>query len=50
MSAKAEECRRKAEEAEAAAAKARDWDIKQTYLEIAPQWRAMAEQAEGLKL
>jgi hypothetical protein len=30
--------------------RARDWDAKQTYLEIARQRRAMAEQAERLKL
>jgi hypothetical protein len=46
MSAKADEYRKKAEEAEATAAKVRDWEAKQTYLEIARTWRAMAEQAE----
>jgi hypothetical protein len=46
MSARAEECRKKAEEAEAMAATVRDWNAKQTYLEIARQWRESAEQAE----
>jgi hypothetical protein len=46
MSVKAEECRKKAEEAEAMAATVRDSNAKQTYLEIARQWRAMGDQAE----
>jgi hypothetical protein len=43
---KAEECRMKAEEAEATAAKVRDPQAKQTYLEIACAWRELAKQAE----
>jgi hypothetical protein len=46
MSAKAEECRKKAEEAEAMAAKVRDPQARETYLEIARTWRELAKQAE----
>jgi hypothetical protein len=46
MSAKAEECRKKAEDAEAMAAKVRDPQVRETYREIARQWRELAEQAE----
>jgi hypothetical protein len=42
MSTKAEECRKKAEEAEAMAAKVRDPQARETYLEIARTWRELA--------
>ena len=40
------EYRRKAEEAEKAAEKATDEKTKSAYLEIAKQWRLMADRAE----
>jgi len=43
---KVEEFRRKAEEAEAKAAQLHDYEAKQSYLEIARQWRQMAAQAD----
>jgi hypothetical protein len=46
MSPKADEYRRKAKVAEALAESARDQNAKETYLEIAEQWRHRAEQAE----
>jgi hypothetical protein len=46
MSTKAEECRKKAEEAEAMAAKVGDGQARETYLEIARTWRELAKQAE----
>jgi hypothetical protein len=46
MSPKADEYRRKAKVAEALAESARDQNAKETYLEIAEQWRHLAEQAE----
>jgi hypothetical protein len=46
MSAKAEDCRKKAEEAEAMAAQVRDPQAREAYLEIARTWRELAKQAE----
>jgi len=46
---RAEEYRKKAEEAEAMAAAARDPSAKQAYLEIAQQWRQLAEHAEHME-
>jgi hypothetical protein len=46
---RAEEYRRRAEEAEAMAAAARDPSAKQAYLEIAQQWRQLAEHAEHME-
>jgi hypothetical protein len=46
VASKAEEYRSKAEEADAQAARTQDYAAKQTYLEIARQWREMASQAE----
>jgi hypothetical protein len=46
MSLRADECRTKAEEAEALAAKVRDPQARETYLEIARTWRELAKQAE----
>jgi hypothetical protein len=48
MGLKAEEYLRKAEVAEAEAERARDYATKQTYLDIARQWREMAAYAERL--
>jgi hypothetical protein len=44
---RAEDCRRRAKEAEELAAKARDPVAKSTYLKVAEQWRLMAEQLEA---
>ena len=44
---RAEECRRRAKEAEELAAKARDPEATNTYLKVAEQWRLMAEQLEA---
>jgi hypothetical protein len=41
-----EEYLKRAEEAEAKAETVRDFDAKQTYLEIAKQWRELAKLAE----
>lgn len=46
MSAKSEEYRRRAEQAEERARNARDLDLRQAYADIARQWREMAAQAE----
>ena len=46
METKAEQYRRKAEEAEQLAESVRDYAAKQAYVEIARQWREMAAQAE----
>ena len=43
---RADEWRRKAEQAEALAEAAQDQEAKQTYQEVAQQWRKLAEQAE----
>jgi hypothetical protein len=44
-----EEYRKRAEEAEAMAAATRDPRAKQAYLEIAQQWRQLAEHAEHME-
>ena len=46
---RAEEYRKKAEEAEARAETTRDPSAKQAYLEIAQQWRQLAEHAEHME-
>ncbi|HXB80809.1 MAG TPA: hypothetical protein VNX23_25945 [Bradyrhizobium sp.] len=46
---RAEEYRKKAEEAEARAEATRDPNAKQAYLEIAQQWRQLAEHAEHME-
>ena len=46
MIPKAEECRRKAKEAEAMAEAARDQAAREIYLEVAEQWRKLADQVE----
>jgi len=46
---RAEEYRKRAEEAEAMAAATRDPRAKQAYLEIAQQWRQLAEHAEQME-
>lgn len=46
MTTKAEEFRRKADEAEAKAASVMDLEVQQAYTEIARLWREMAAQAE----
>jgi len=45
----AEEYRKRAEDAEAMAAAARDPHAKQAYLEIAQQWQQLAEHAEHME-
>jgi hypothetical protein len=45
MSSKAEEYRKKADEAEANAARMKDYAARGIYLKIAGQWREMTEQA-----
>jgi hypothetical protein len=46
---RSEEYRKRAEEAEAMAAATRDPSVKQAYLEIAQQWRQLAEHAERIE-
>jgi hypothetical protein len=48
---RAEDYRKRAEEADAKAISARDADVRTTYCEIARQWRDLADQLEraGLK-
>ncbi len=46
MSPKSEEYRRRAEEADEMARNARDLDLRQSYEDMARQWREMATQAE----
>lgn len=46
---RAEEYRKRAEEAEERAETTRDPGAKQAYLEIAQQWRQLAEHAENLE-
>jgi hypothetical protein len=46
---RAEEYRKRAEEAEALAAATGDPKAKQAYLEIAQQWRQLAEHAEHME-
>ena len=49
MSERAEACRKKALQCEHAAIMAADTDARLMYLDIARQWREMAEQAEELE-
>jgi len=46
MIPRADECRRKAEEAEAKAETARDQAAREIYLEVAELWRKLADQVE----
>ena len=46
MISTAEECRRKAKEAEAMAEAARDQAAREIYTEVAKQWRTLADQVE----
>ena len=46
MIPRADECRRKAKEAEAMAEAARDQAAREIYTEVAKQWRTLADQAE----
>jgi hypothetical protein len=46
---RAEEYRKRAEDAEARAETTRDPSAKQAYLEIAQQWRQLAEHAEHME-
>jgi hypothetical protein len=46
---RAEEYRKKAEEADTMAAATRDPGAKKAYLEIAQQWRQLAEHAENME-
>jgi hypothetical protein len=46
MIPRAEECLRKAKEAEAMAEAARDQAAREIYLEVAEQWRKLADQVE----
>jgi hypothetical protein len=46
MIPRAEECLRKAKEAEAMAEAARDQEAREIYTEVAKQWRTLADQVE----
>jgi len=48
MSERAEACRKKATECQRLAMAASDTTIRQIYLDLAQQWRELAEQAERL--
>ena len=49
MANRAEECRRKAEQCEYSAKVATDLSAQIAYLEMARQWREMAEQTEAIE-